>query len=77
MDAATSTGSSIAGKEVRQRLPQQLEKPQQANTIDEARRAVVDLNAAEDHKDESEKRTFGRTADGTGGSFHALEQLRS
>lgn len=66
MDGSAATGSAIASTEVRQRLPQRPEQPQQARTVAEARKAVVELNAAEDHKDESEKKTFGRTADGTG-----------
>ena len=68
MNGSIEKGGAATDNELRHRLPQQPAKPQQARTVDEARKAVVELNAAEDSadKDESEKRTFGRTADGTG-----------
>ena len=42
--------------------------PIQARTEDEARNAVLDLNAQEERtaKDEKDRKTFGRTPDGTG-----------
>jgi hypothetical protein len=43
--------------------------PLQAKSTDEARQTVLELNALEDEKnvkDEKEKKTFGRTPDGTG-----------
>lgn len=68
MDSTAGISSAMPETELRQRLPQQPAKPQQAKTVEAARKAVVELNAAEENanKDESEKRTFGRTADGTG-----------
>lgn len=63
-----ATSSGVSGSELRHRLPRNPEKPQQAESIDVARDAVVELNSAEEgsDKDEKEKRTFGRTPDGTG-----------
>lgn len=45
--------------------------PIHANTQQEARQAVLDLNAAEEksNKQEQDRKTFGRTPDGTGTSF--------
>lgn len=42
--------------------------PVQANSSDEARKAVLQLNALENETDkvDSDKKTFGRTPDGTG-----------
>jgi len=42
--------------------------PLHASSTEEARQAVLDLNASEEKsaKDESDKKTFGRTPDGTG-----------
>jgi phosphatidylethanolamine N-methyltransferase len=45
------------------------EKPQQLDTADEARQRVLELNEREDSKDDKEKRTYGRTPDGTGKCF--------
>ena len=44
--------------------------PLRANTSEEARQTVLDLNAAEETSDKLEKdrKTFGRTPDGTGTS---------
>lgn len=59
----------VAGSnELRQRLPQQPAVPQIAASSDEARQAVIDLNAAEGKagKAEEKKRTYGRTPNGTG-----------
>ena len=68
MNGHADSNAGVTSSELRQRLPQQPEKPQQAKTADEARNAVLELNAAEEKadKDESEKRTYGRTAGGTG-----------
>lgn len=51
--------------ELRQRLPQQPALPRQAK---DAKQAVTDLNEdeAKSSKNDSEKRTYGRTPDGTG-----------
>lgn len=43
--------------------------PLRANTSEDARQTVLELNALEekkDVKDEKDKKTFGRTPDGTG-----------
>lgn len=42
--------------------------PQRTKTADEARKAVIELNDVEEksNKDEKDKKTFGRTPDGTG-----------
>ena len=71
MDGDTGNGNAVASSELRKRLPERPEKPQQAKNADEARQVVVDLNTAEEKadKEDSEKRTFGRTADGTGMSL--------
>lgn len=46
----------------------QRKAPIRANTSAEARQAVLDLNALEENseKEEKDRKTFGRTADGTG-----------
>ena len=68
MNGHAEKASALPENELRQRLPQQPEKPQHAKTVDQARKTVMELNAQEEKadKDESEKRTFGRTPDGTG-----------
>lgn len=45
--------------------------PIHASTQEEARQAVLDLNAAEEKSDkkEQDRKTFGRTPNGTGTSF--------
>lgn len=75
MNGNIDKNNAATDNELRQRLPQHPAKPQQANTVDEARKAVVELNAAEERadKDESEKRTYGRTADGTGMLYLVLK----
>jgi hypothetical protein len=48
--------------------------PLQANSPEEARQTVLELNALEEKKDtksEKDKKTFGRTPDGTGNSITA------
>lgn len=46
----------------------------QARSEDEARSAVLELNAQEERtsKDERDRKTFGRTPDGTGRNFDAM-----
>lgn len=41
-------------------------KPQQLENADDARQRVLELNEQEDSKDDKDKRTYGRTPDGTG-----------
>lgn len=51
--------------------------PVQANSAEEARKAVLQLNALEDDTDkmDGDKKTFGRTPDGTG--KHLYQSYRS
>ncbi|TID25670.1 phosphatidylethanolamine N-methyltransferase [Venturia nashicola] len=52
--------------QLRERLPQNAPKSQQPTSPEAARQAVVELNAAEaKREDGKEKRTYGRTPDGT------------
>ena len=55
--------------ELRDRLPQKPEQPQQASTTDEAQKTVKGLNDQESTKLDKDKRTYGRTPDGTGASL--------
>lgn len=41
-------------------------KPLHMHDSDSAKQKVLELNEQEDRKDEREKRTYGRTPDGTG-----------
>ena len=53
---------------IRERLPQKPDAPQKADSVETAQSAVQQLNAQEssEDKDEREKKTYGRTLDGTG-----------
>lgn len=53
--------------------------PTQAISVDEARTAVLELNAQEekDSKDEKDRKTFGRTPDGTGRTSRENGEPRS
>ena len=53
---------------LRERLPQRPEAPQKAESVETAQDAVKQLNEQEpkQNKDDKEKKTFGRTPDGTG-----------
>lgn len=54
------------GSQLRERLPQNPSKPQ-TTSPEAAKQAVAELNAAEaKREDGTEKRTYGRTPDGTG-----------
>lgn len=59
-------GIDVSG--LRERLPQNPDKPQKAESAETAQKAVQQLNEqeAKDDKKEEEKKTFGRTPDGTG-----------
>lgn len=57
---------SASAGELRQRLPQEPAVPQQAQDSSDAKQIVMDLNAAEDKSASKEKKTFGRTPNGTG-----------
>lgn len=66
-----SSGTSGLGLNVeglRERLPHQPEAPVKAKNVDVAQDAVKELNEqqASEEKDEKDKKTFGRTPDGTG-----------
>ena len=55
--------------ELRERLSNKPEKPRKAISIEAAKEVVKELNNAEDKHNDSkskEKRTYGRTPDGTG-----------
>jgi len=55
------------GSQLRERLPQNPSKPQQTTSIEAAKQVVAELNAAEAKREDGpEKRTYGRTPDGTG-----------
>jgi len=57
------------GSQLRERLPPNPSKSQQTTPAEAAKQAVADLNAAEaKREDGQEKRTYGRTPDGTGTS---------
>ena len=53
--------------------------PTQTNSVDEARTAVLKLNAQEekDGKDDRDRKTFGRTPDGTGRTSRKDDEPRS
>jgi hypothetical protein len=63
---ASGLGLNVEG--LRERLPQQPEAPVKAENVDVAQDAVKELNEqqASEQKDEKDKKTFGRTPDGTG-----------
>lgn len=53
---------------LRERLPKQTDAPLQAESVETAQDVVKQLNRQEEEqgKDEKEKKTYGRTPDGTG-----------
>lgn len=63
---------------LRERLPNDPSKPQQASSVESAKTAVKAMNDKEDAtgKSEEEKRTYGRTPDGTG-ALHTSRQPAS
>lgn len=65
MSESTGTAGIDAGG-LRERLPQQPDAPQKATSVETAQDAVRQLNSQEEGKDEKDKRTYGRTPDGTG-----------
>lgn len=64
-----STGIDAGG--LRERLPQNPDAPQKAESVETAQEAVRQLNTEEQEKGKDEKntRTYGRTPDGTGEYF--------
>lgn len=63
-EASGTVGVDASG--LRERLPQQPHAPQKAENVKTAQDAVRQLNEQEAGKDEKDKRTYGRTPDGTG-----------
>ena len=53
---------------LRERLPQNPDRPQKADSVETAQKTVQQLNEqeAKGNKDEKDKKTYGRTLDGTG-----------
>ena len=66
--SSTGVNGGIAADGLRERLPNDPAKPQQAKSSESAQAAVKSLNDNENktNKNEEEKRTYGRTPDGTG-----------
>ena len=65
-DTQSSLNASADGSRLRERPSA---KPLHLNNSDDARKKVLQLNEEEgeqEHKDASQKRTYGRTPDGTG-----------
>ena len=67
MASSSADVNSPNGNDLRKRLPKNPAIPQKADSVDAARQAVMEMNLEEEHadKDEKEKRTYGRTPDGT------------
>ena len=74
-EASGSAGIDASG--LRERLPQQTDAPLKAESADAAQDAVRQLNQQEQSqdKDEKEKKTYGRTSDGTGEYYSTLNLL--
>lgn len=69
-EASGTAGVDASG--LRERLPQQPDAPQKAASVETAQDAVRQLNQQEADKDEKDKRTYGRTPDGTGAYSRSL-----
>lgn len=52
-------------------------KPLHLENADHARQRVLALNEEEDSKEEKEKRTYGRTPDGTGTLLTAMQSFHT
>ncbi|KAF2459033.1 phosphatidylethanolamine N-methyltransferas-like protein [Lineolata rhizophorae] len=67
MSSAHDQDAAVDAPGLRERLPQHPDRPLKAESTDEAKRAVEDLNRAQGRDDvpEKERKTFGRTPDGT------------
>ncbi|KAF4549147.1 Phosphatidylethanolamine N-methyltransferase [Elsinoe fawcettii] len=65
--SSTAVNGSIDHQSLRERLPNDPSKPRQASSPEDARTTVQELNKDEEHskKRDEEKRTYGRTPDGT------------
>lgn len=66
--SSAEDGLGVNMEGLRERLPRQPEAPVKAQNVDVAQDAVKVLNEQEagEKKDEKDKKTFGRTPDGTG-----------
>ena len=62
-------GAAHGTNALRERLPRQPEKPQQAENEESARHTVMELNDGEDKAGKEERRTYGRTPAGVGMSM--------
>ena len=63
---------SISAAEPEKEVLRKRNVPLRANTSEDARQTVLELNALEEEKDvtgEKDKKTFGRTLDGTGNAI--------
>lgn len=67
----TPNGHAVDASGLRERLLQKPDAPQQASSAESAHEAVKELNTREANngKDEKDKKTYGRTPDGTGEYF--------
>ena len=74
--ADVSNGSKADDSQLRERPSA---KPLHLDNADDAKQKVLELNDQEDkhHKDDSTKRTYGRTPDGTGMSRVVLHASKS
>ena len=61
---------------LRERLPQEPAKPQQAESEESAKHVVSNLNDQESKSGKEEKRTYGRTPNGVGMFPFYLQELR-
>lgn len=68
-DATEPAGVDASG--LRERLPNKPEAPQKAESVETAQQAVRALNQQEqaDGKEEKDRKTYGRTLEGTGEYF--------
>jgi phosphatidylethanolamine N-methyltransferase len=74
MAAVAGDAAPIADSQLRERPTV---KSMRIDNVDEARQRVLELNEEEESKQDQEKRTYGRTPDGTGKSVTAapVDQL--
>lgn len=63
----SAPNGSVDSSELRQRLPNDPSTPQKAESVETAQKTVLDLNTQEEEssKKASDKKTYGRTPDGT------------
>ncbi|KAK5006703.1 phosphatidylethanolamine N-methyltransferase, partial [Cryomyces antarcticus] len=65
--SGTSHDKGLEASGLRERLPQQSSAPRKATSPESAQETVMALNSAEEkaHKSEKDRKTYGRTPDGT------------